>query len=62
MAKPYIKRWPKNRAFDQEWLKRWVIEIPISGCWIWEGTLNPGGYGSVGYNGKLNWHTEYLTC
>lgn len=36
----------------QRWLRR--IERDKSGCWIWQGALNLGGYGHAGYgaNGK----------
>ena len=52
MSKKYMERWPKDVPKGMDWLRRWVLEIPESGCWIWEGALNPGGYGSVAFNGK----------
>ena len=27
--------------------------IPYCGCWIWDGCLNPDGYGNVIYKGKI---------
>lgn len=42
----------KMRATSMEWLLRWVIPEPNSGCWIWGGTLNKGGYGTVGFRGR----------
>ena len=29
-------------------LMRRIMPIPESGCWIWEGYLNPEGYGKIG--------------
>ena len=52
MVGKYMKRWPKGVPVSLDWLRRWVLDIPESGCWVWMGTTNPGGYGLVGYNGK----------
>lgn len=38
--------------FTMDWLLQWVIPEPNSGCWLWVGQLNAGGYGSVGFHGK----------
>lgn len=29
------------------------IPVPESGCWLWIGAINPGGYGQFWFNGKL---------
>jgi len=47
-----IKRKPASEPYTLEWLMRWTIPEPNSGCWLWTGTLNPGGYGCVGFQGK----------
>ena len=52
MAGKYMKRWPKGKPLSLEWIRRWVIDVPESGCWVWMSTLTPGGYGIVGYKGK----------
>lgn len=43
----YVARWPKNEPKTLQWLLRWVLFEPNSGCWMFGGTLNPGGYGSI---------------
>jgi HNH endonuclease len=51
-------RKPKGAPQDFDWLARWAIPEPNSGCLIWLGPLNKGGYGSVHYPGqtKMNAH------
>src|SRR5688572_29713438 len=42
-----------------------VMPEPMSGCWIWMGGLNRGGYGTVGYKDKTylthrhSWYLEH---
>lgn len=48
----YPPRKRRGAPFDLEWFLRWVIPEPNSGCWIWGGSLNAGGYGSVGLYGQ----------
>lgn len=47
-----MQRKPESEPHTLDWLMRWAMPVPHSGCWVWLGTLNPGGYGSVGYKGK----------
>lgn len=42
----------KRQPHDLEWFMRWVTPEPNTGCWHWWGPLNPGGYGSIGFQGK----------
>ncbi len=36
-----------QQRFDEKW-----TEDPIRGCWLWNGTISPQGYGAMSY--KLN--------
>lgn len=62
--KQRVRRKPEGEPYSLEWLMKWVLPEPNSGCWLWTGTLNPGGYGSVGYLGRtMNAHrAAYLVC
>lgn len=33
-------------------IERHIERIPLSGCWIWTGSLNRGGYGQLTSGGK----------
>lgn len=48
----HVPRKPNGVPRDFEWLMRWAIPEPNSGCLLWLGPLNKSGYGSVNYNGK----------
>ena len=52
MADLRASRKGKNDPFTVDWLMRWVSPEPNSGCWLWTGTTNPGGYGAVGFMGR----------
>lgn len=39
----------KGRS-DEERFLAMVSPEPNSGCWLWEGTVNSGGYGQFGMN------------
>lgn len=41
---------PLNRSLADR-LHRRIYMCPISGCWLWTGAVNPGGYGHMTYNG-----------
>jgi hypothetical protein len=41
-----------GQPFDAAWFMRWVIPEPNSGCWIWDGTINTSGYGTVDFHRK----------
>lgn len=32
---------------DMDWLLRWTIPVPYSGCYLWLGAVSQGDYGSV---------------
>lgn len=51
MAK-YVTYKAPSQPYDLDWLMRWTMPIPFCGCYIWMGSLNKGGYGSVGFRGK----------
>lgn len=42
----------ESEPYNLEWLFRWAIPEPNSGCMLWLATTNPGGYGIVGYRGR----------
>lgn len=35
-------------------LEHYMVPEPNSGCWLWIGAINDGGYGVLGYRGKTN--------
>lgn len=45
---PYRDR---TKPIDLNWLMRWAIPEPNSGCMLWTATVNPGGYGAVNFHG-----------
>ena len=54
-----VKPWYKHPSlpFDLDWLYRWAMPEPNSGCMLWLGGLNDGGYGTVHLFGrKMNAH------
>lgn len=55
-----MQRKPDSEPYTLDWLMRWAMPVPHSGCWVWLGTLNPGGYGSVGYKGKT-WNAHRVS-
>lgn len=47
-----VARKSPSDPYTVDWLMKWVIPEPNSGCWLWTGTVNPGGYGCVGFHKK----------
>lgn len=48
---------PSHPDYDMHFLayiKAKTIIDPVTGCWLWQGFRNWGGYGQVGYRGE-NW-------
>lgn len=53
---PLVERGaPHWMAFDMNW-NRFTSKVspePNSGCWLWDGSCNPDGYGMFWMNGRL---------
>lgn len=48
---------PSDLGYDAHILaciKSLTIVDPVSGCWLWQGSLTTSGYGAVGYRGAKN--------
>lgn len=46
-----MQRKPESEPYTLDWLMRWGMPIPHSGCWAWMGSLNKSGYGSITIGG-----------
>jgi len=36
-----------HKKLTKETIDEWVVKEPNSGCWIWMGSMNKGGYGTA---------------
>jgi hypothetical protein len=58
--RPYVYT-PEYMASVRERIKRRIV-VNENGCWIWQGCLNPAGYGNIGYGNRtgLTHRVSYL--
>lgn len=47
--------WFKKAVHDLDWILGKSIPVTESGCWIWEGYVNPKGYGMYRKRDGKNW-------
>lgn len=45
--RPHLRKPTKERLLDQ------IVINEQTGCWVWQASLNTGGYGQLQHNGKL---------